>query len=88
MNTTAQTFSHLSFGQLQVRSAVMEVYQDTQSSVEKRIAAYLILMKSPHQALIKDIVHNLENVNDEQLKSFLVSHLNNIRNSDEPQMYQ
>ncbi|XP_062253526.1 apolipoprotein B-100 isoform X1 [Platichthys flesus] len=72
----------------EVRSIVMEVYRDTQNSVEKRIAAYLILMKSPDEALIKDIVNDLENVNDEQLKSFLVSHLNNIRNSDEPQMYQ
>lgn len=66
----------------------MEVYQDPLSPTEKRVAAYLILMKNPDQALVRDIVHNLENVRDEQLKSFVVSHLNNINTSDEPQMHQ
>ncbi|XP_018553179.1 apolipoprotein B-100 [Lates calcarifer] len=72
----------------EVRNVLMEVYQDPQSSVEKRIAAYLILMKNPHQGLVEDIVNNLENLRDDQLKSFVVSHLNNIRISDEPQMSQ
>ncbi|XP_035465790.2 apolipoprotein B-100 isoform X2 [Scophthalmus maximus] len=72
----------------EVRNVLVEVYQNTQSSTEKRIASYLILMKSPHDGLVKDILNNLENVRDEQLKSFVVSHLNNIRNSDEPQMHQ
>lgn len=66
----------------------MEVYQDDQSPVEKRIAAYLILMKNQDQALVRDIVKDLESVRDKQLWSFVVSHLNNIRNSDEPQMHQ
>lgn len=64
----------------------MEVYQDAQSPVEKRVAAYLILMKNPDQALVRDIVNNLGNVRDKELKSFVVSHLNNIRYSEEPQM--
>ncbi|XP_071327155.1 apolipoprotein B-100 isoform X2 [Trachinotus anak] len=72
----------------EVKNALMEVYQDTQSSVEKRIAAYLILMKNPHRPLVQDIVNSLENVKNEQLKSFVISHLNNIRNFDEPQMHQ
>ena len=66
----------------------MEVYQDAQSPVEKRVAAYLILMKNPDQALVTDVLNNLENVRDEQLKSFVVSHLKNIFNSGEPQMHQ
>lgn len=66
----------------------MEVYQDAQSPVEKRIAAYLVLMKNSDQALVRDIVNNVENMGDEQLKNFVVSHLNNIRNSNEPQMHQ
>lgn len=66
----------------------MGVYQDARSPVEKRVAAYLILMKNPDQALLRDVVNNLEDVSDEQLKSFVVSHLNNIRNSDKPQMLQ
>ncbi|XP_037341646.2 apolipoprotein B-100 [Pungitius pungitius] len=72
----------------EVKNSFMEVFKDAQSPVEKRVAAYLILMKNPDQALVRDILNNMENVVDEQLKSFVVSHLKNIRNSDEPQMYQ
>uniref|UniRef100_A0A3P8S942 Vitellogenin domain-containing protein n=1 Tax=Amphiprion percula TaxID=161767 RepID=A0A3P8S942_AMPPE len=60
-----------------------EVYQDTQSPVEKRLAAYLILMKTPDYTLVRDVVNSLENERNEQLRSFVISHLNNIRNSDE-----
>ncbi|XP_039641503.1 apolipoprotein B-100 isoform X5 [Perca fluviatilis] len=72
----------------EVRNIFMEVYKDAKSPVDKRVAAYLILMKNPDQALVRDILYNLENVRDEQLKSFVVSHLRNIRNSGEPQMHQ
>lgn len=87
MVTTSQC-SDWSFDQPQVRNVLMGVYQDARSPVEKRVAAYLILMKNTDQALLRDIVNNLEDVSDEQLKSFVVSHLNNIRNSDKPQMLQ
>ncbi|XP_067470643.1 apolipoprotein B-100 [Thunnus thynnus] len=72
----------------EVRNVLMEVYQDAQSPVEKRVAAYLILMKNPDQALVRDIVNTLENVKDEQVKSFVVSHLKNIQNSKVPQIQQ
>uniref|UniRef100_UPI003AAA740B apolipoprotein B-100 n=1 Tax=Centroberyx gerrardi TaxID=166262 RepID=UPI003AAA740B len=72
----------------EVRNILMEVYQDVQSPVEKRVAAYLILMKSPDQALVTELVNSLEDMEEKQLKNFVVSHLNNIRNSKEPQMHQ
>ncbi|XP_032355767.1 apolipoprotein B-100 [Etheostoma spectabile] len=72
----------------EVRKIFLEVYKDAKSPVEKRVAAYLILMKNPDQALVRDILYNLENVSEEQLKSFVVSHLKNIGNSGEPQMHQ
>ncbi|XP_068451587.1 apolipoprotein B-100 [Clinocottus analis] len=72
----------------EVRNNFMEVFKDAQGPVEKRVAAYLILMKNPDQALVKDILNNLENLRDEQLKSFVVSHLKNIRNSEGTQMHQ
>uniref|UniRef100_A0A8C2XEB4 Apolipoprotein B n=1 Tax=Cyclopterus lumpus TaxID=8103 RepID=A0A8C2XEB4_CYCLU len=72
----------------EVRNIFMEVFQDAHSPVEKRVATYLILMKTPDQALVRDILKNVENVRDEQLKSFVVSHLKNICNSGETQMYQ
>lgn len=65
-----------------------KVYLDTQSPVEKRIAAYLLLMKKPHQDLVKEIVNSLEDLGNEELKSFVISHLNNIHKSDDPQIYQ
>lgn len=79
---------HSPCGWLQVRDVFVEVYRDDHSPVEKRVAAFLILMKSPDRATIRDIVSSLENTRDEQLRSFVVSYLNNIRNSDEPQIQQ
>uniref|UniRef100_A0A3Q1CD90 Vitellogenin domain-containing protein n=1 Tax=Amphiprion ocellaris TaxID=80972 RepID=A0A3Q1CD90_AMPOC len=70
----------------EIRNVLMEVYQDTQSPVEKRLAAYLILMKTPDYTLVRNVVNSLENERNEQLRSFVISHLNNIRNSDEPQI--
>uniref|UniRef100_A0A3Q1B7C0 Vitellogenin domain-containing protein n=1 Tax=Amphiprion ocellaris TaxID=80972 RepID=A0A3Q1B7C0_AMPOC len=72
----------------EIRNVLMEVYQDTQSPVEKRLAAYLILMKTPDYTLVRNVVNSLENERNEQLRSFVISHLNNIRNSDEPQMHE
>ncbi|XP_042356872.1 apolipoprotein B-100 isoform X2 [Plectropomus leopardus] len=72
----------------EVKNTLFEVYQDALNPVEKRVAAYLILMKNPDQALLRDILNNLENLRDEQLKRFVVSHLKNIYDSSEPQMHK
>ncbi|KAF7654321.1 hypothetical protein LDENG_00071110 [Lucifuga dentata] len=70
----------------EVIKMLMEVYQDAQSSVEKRIAAYLILMKNPNPVLLAEIVNSLKDMREEQLRTFVVSHVNNILKSNEPQM--
>uniref|UniRef100_A0AAQ6ITG2 Vitellogenin domain-containing protein n=1 Tax=Anabas testudineus TaxID=64144 RepID=A0AAQ6ITG2_ANATE len=70
----------------EIKQVLMEVYQDTLSPTEKRVAAYLILIRNPDQVLVGDILNNLVKLEDEELQSFVVSHLNNINNSDEPQM--
>uniref|UniRef100_A0A672YEF9 Apolipoprotein Ba n=1 Tax=Sphaeramia orbicularis TaxID=375764 RepID=A0A672YEF9_9TELE len=54
---------------------LMEVYRDTQNPVEKRIAAYLILMKHPDQDVVTNILNDLENESEDQFKNFVVSHL-------------
>lgn len=69
----------------QIGSSLLEVYQDRQSPVEKRLAAYLVLMKSPDHALIRDVSMGLMDEKDEQLKSFVVSHLHNIQNDENPE---
>lgn len=76
----------LTFMWPQVRNILMEVYRDVQSPLEKRIAAYLILMKNPDRALVTEIVNSLEDLGEQQLNLFVISHLDNIRHSTEPQM--
>lgn len=71
-----------------MRNILLEVYRDDQSPVEKRVAAYLVLMKNPDQTLLRNIVDNCEHIRDEQLRNFVATHLNNIRKSEEPQMRQ
>uniref|UniRef100_A0A667YKX4 Apolipoprotein B n=1 Tax=Myripristis murdjan TaxID=586833 RepID=A0A667YKX4_9TELE len=70
----------------EVRDILMEVYRDVQSPLEKRIAAYLILMKNPDRALVTEIVNSLEDLGEQQLNLFVISHLDNIRHSTELQM--
>ncbi|XP_075304075.1 apolipoprotein B-100 [Odontesthes bonariensis] len=69
-----------------IRRALMELYQDPQNPVQKRLAAYLALMKNPDRSLLSDIVTKLLHEKDEQLKNFVIFHLNNARTSEEPQM--
>ncbi|XP_056151440.1 apolipoprotein B-100 [Lampris incognitus] len=70
----------------EVRKVLMEVYHEVHSPVEKRVAAYLTLMKNPDQALVTELVKSLADMADKQLASFVVSHLSNIRLSNEPRM--
>uniref|UniRef100_UPI0037E9B8DE apolipoprotein B-100 n=1 Tax=Semicossyphus pulcher TaxID=241346 RepID=UPI0037E9B8DE len=72
----------------EIKNVLGKVYMDHESPVEKRIASYLVMMKNPDQDLMRDIVTSLEVVKDQQLKSFVVSHLKNIHKSNMPQMDQ
>ncbi|XP_035990966.1 apolipoprotein B-100 isoform X2 [Fundulus heteroclitus] len=65
----------------EIRSSLLEVYQNPQSPVEVRLAAYQVLMKNPDHSLIREITNGLKDEKDEQLKSFVLSHLYNILNS-------
>lgn len=71
-----------------MRTVLLEVFQDAKSPVEKRIAAYLILMKNSEQSPVRDILKSLQNARDEQLKSFVVSHLMNLHKSDQKMRQQ
>lgn len=63
----------------------MQVLLDHASSVQKRIAAYLILMKDPQPSELVQLTDALANEQDVQVKSFVVSHMNNILTSTEPE---
>ncbi|XP_054909551.1 apolipoprotein B-100 [Poeciliopsis prolifica] len=67
----------------EIRRSLLEAYQDPQSPADKRLAAYLVLMKDADSGLIREICSGLLGEKDEQLKSFVLSHLNNIQNSDD-----
>lgn len=71
-----------------MRTVLLEVFQDAKSPVEKRIAAYLILMKDSEQPPVRDILKSLQNTRDKQLKSFVVSHLMNMHKSDQKMRQQ
>lgn len=71
-----------------MRSALVTVYQQAGSPVEKRLAAYMVLMRNPDRGLLADVLATLRDENDVELKSFVWSHLNTIRHSDQPQLEQ
>uniref|UniRef100_A0A8C6UPJ7 Vitellogenin domain-containing protein n=1 Tax=Neogobius melanostomus TaxID=47308 RepID=A0A8C6UPJ7_9GOBI len=48
------------------------------SPVEKRVASYLVLMNNMDEATAKAIVDTVDDVTDEELKTFVVTHLNNM----------
>lgn len=60
----------------------MEIYQDTQSAVEKRAAAYLMLMNNMDENTANAIVDTVEDITEEELKTFVITHLNNVFNND------
>ncbi|KAF7201026.1 apolipoprotein B-100 isoform X2 [Nothobranchius furzeri] len=66
----------------EIRTALIEVYQDPQSPVEKRLAAYLALMKNLDPTLIRDVLKDLKD-EKEEIKNFVVSHLKNLQNSED-----
>uniref|UniRef100_A0A3B3UV28 Apolipoprotein B n=1 Tax=Poecilia latipinna TaxID=48699 RepID=A0A3B3UV28_9TELE len=65
----------------EIRRSLLETYQDPQSPADRRLAAYLVLMKDPDSGLIREICSGLLDEKDGQLKSFVLSHLKNIQNS-------
>uniref|UniRef100_A0A8L0DVA8 Apolipoprotein B n=1 Tax=Oncorhynchus mykiss TaxID=8022 RepID=A0A8L0DVA8_ONCMY len=72
----------------EVRESLLEVYQDAENPVQKRVAAYLMLMKSPDDALLSKVITTLNDKQNPQVRSFVASHLDNIRHSDDPKTQQ
>lgn len=71
-----------------MRSALVAVFQKAGSPVEKRLAAYIVLMRNPDRSLLGDVLTTLRDESDEELKSFVWSHLNTVRQSAQPQLEQ
>lgn len=69
----------------QGRDVVMRVLLDSASPMQKRIAAYLVLMKDPKPTELTQLATLLPREEDQQVRSFMVSHIVNILSSTEPE---
>lgn len=65
----------------QGREEFMQVLLDSTSPMQKRIAAYLVLMKNPQLSELARVQNALPNIQDQQVKSFVISHITNILSS-------
>ncbi|NXV20991.1 APOB protein, partial [Cepphus grylle] len=65
------------------RSALLKAFQEGDAPTDKRLAAYLILMKDPSPSDLAKILRVLTKEKNEQVKSFIASHIANILDSEE-----
>ncbi|KAJ3607019.1 hypothetical protein NHX12_026534 [Muraenolepis orangiensis] len=66
------------------REVLMQVVLDSASPLQKRIAAYLVLMKDPQPTELAQLLTSLPNDQDQQARSFVISHITNILTSTDP----
>uniref|UniRef100_A0A8C8EM27 Vitellogenin domain-containing protein n=1 Tax=Oncorhynchus tshawytscha TaxID=74940 RepID=A0A8C8EM27_ONCTS len=66
------------FRQTPGREVLMQVLLSGASPLQKRVAAYLVLMKDPQPAELAQLAAALPIEEDQQAKSFVISHLTNI----------
>lgn len=59
----------------------MKVLLDADANVQKRVAAYLILMKDPQPDELDQLAIALPSFENLQVKSFVISHLTNVLSS-------
>lgn len=67
---------------------LMQVLLDNTSPVQKRTAAYLVLMKNPKPSELDQIVNAMSLDHHIQVRSFINSHIRNIMSSTEPETEQ
>ncbi|KAL2098724.1 hypothetical protein ACEWY4_005204 [Coilia grayii] len=65
----------------EIQQSLLEVYQDGNAPTQKRLAAYLVLMKEPGFTLQHIIKYNRNQEQDPEVKSFVSSHLANLWSS-------
>ncbi|XP_027497010.1 apolipoprotein B-100 [Corapipo altera] len=65
------------------RSALLKTFQELDVPTDKRLAAYLMVMKNPSPGDLAKILRILTKEKNEQVKSFVASHIANILDSEE-----
>lgn len=71
-----------------IRSNIQRVALYGKGAVQKRLAAYLILMRKPEASdfdVVKKILNQEQNA---QVKSFVASHVYNIAHSKDPELQE
>lgn len=69
----------------QGRGVLLRALMDGSSPMQKRVAAYLMLMKEPRPAELAPLLSVLSREPNPQFRSFVDSHLINIVSSTEPE---
>nr|XP_033793379.1 apolipoprotein B-100 [Geotrypetes seraphini] len=69
----------------EVRGAMLQTFQDSNAPAEKRLTAYLMLMKNPSQSDLNKVTRAIAKDKNEQVKSYVASHIANILNSVMPE---
>ncbi|RVE55741.1 hypothetical protein OJAV_G00229140 [Oryzias javanicus] len=72
----------------ETRTVLMEVLLNSGNPVQQRIAAYLVLMKDPQTSELTQLDGALISEEDQQLKNFVMSHIQNILSSTDPDTQQ
>ncbi|XP_035698244.1 apolipoprotein B-100-like [Branchiostoma floridae] len=76
----------------EIRSLMLDIVRaknnDRQEDSEKRIAAYLVLMKNATQREIRKVVKMVATEPIKQVRSFIASHLRNVRSTEEPTLQE
>nr|XP_012616662.2 apolipoprotein B-100 [Microcebus murinus] len=65
------------------QGVLLQTFLDGASPGDKRLAAYLMLMRAPSQSDVNEIIQLLPREQNEQVKNFVASHIANILNSEE-----
>ena len=68
----------------QVQERLHEMFESFSLNPEKRIQAYISLMRCPSEESIKRVVNSLDKEGSKQVGSFVWSHLKNINESSDP----
>lgn len=68
----------------EVQTGLHELLENINLDTEKRIQAYIAVMRCPGKETVKRIVLHLEKEQSRQLGSFIWSHLKNINESSDP----
>ncbi|XP_063171201.1 apolipoprotein B-100-like [Candoia aspera] len=63
------------------RGMLVRVFQEASSPADKRLAAYLMLMKNPSSSDISKVIKVVLRDKNEQVKSFVASHIANVLDS-------